>query len=77
MVLRLLRKVDGKTVASEHEAEEGMATGKQVRRLLHVKKGEVLFSIDVWGHVQEKQGAIQDNEVLFVRPGREFFARNG
>lgn len=74
--IRLLTKAEGKTDVREVEAEEGPATGKQIRRLLGVKRPQVLYSVDVWGHVQEKQGAIEDGEIIFIRKGREFFARS-
>lgn len=77
VAIRLVTKSDGKTTTTEHEGEEGPATGKQIRRLLGVKRPQVLYSVDVWGHVQERQGAIEDDEVIFLRKGREFFAKNG
>lgn len=73
--IRLLTKVEGKTDVREAEAEEGPATGKQIRRLLGVKRPQVLYSVDVWGHVQERQGAIEDDEIIFLRKGREFFVK--
>ena len=69
--IALYEKRDGKTISQDFMCDEGMQLGKKLRRLMKVPEGQ-LFSTDTHGHVQEKQGPVGDNDIIYIRAGREF-----
>lgn len=71
VTVKLVDKSSGKAVITQFETEPGPATGKQVRMLMHVKP-KMLYSVDIAGHTQREAGPIGDEEVVYLREGREF-----
>lgn len=71
----LYKTKGGNLVINEYITGGGMVNGKKLSRILHAK-GKVVFSVDTWGHVQEEDGPITEDEVIYLREGREFFLKD-